>query len=126
MSASTLVAPALSLSDLSVLAPTIPVTQIQVPLCPSKANNCKKSTLEDPITDEIDRKRQKQNEAAKKSRDKKLVQLQVYKQQVEELEREKFELAVKVACLENERLSWQRKEAEMQMTIDSLRSNIFN
>lgn len=91
---------------------------------PSKANNVKRSTPEDPITEEVARKRQKQNEAAKKCRQKRLSQLQECQQKVEQSEKEKFELTVKLAVLEKEKEAWILKEQEMNLRMERLRAQL--
>jgi hypothetical protein len=91
---------------------------------PSKANNVKRSTPDDPITEEVALKRQKQNEAAKRCRQKRLSQLQEYQQKVEQSEKEKFELAVRLAVLEKEKEAWILKEREMTLRMEKLRAQL--
>jgi hypothetical protein len=91
---------------------------------PSKANNVKRSSPEDPITAEVALKRQKQNEAARRCRQKRLSQLQECQQKVEQVEKEKFDLSVRLAVLEKEKEAWILKEQEMNMRMEKLRAQL--
>jgi Basic region leucine zipper len=101
-----------------------PIVTVQYVTRPAKANNVKRSTPDDPITEEVALKRQKQNEAARKCRLKRLSKLQECEKRVEETEKEKFELSVRVAVLEKEKEAWILKEQEMNLRIDKLRAQL--
>jgi Basic region leucine zipper len=99
-----------------------PKISVQYVSRPAKANNVKRSTPDDPITEEVALKRQKQNEAARKCREKRSSKLQECEKRVEETEKEKFELSVRVAVLEKE--AWILKEQEMNLRIEKLRAQL--
>ncbi|KAI8895138.1 hypothetical protein BC833DRAFT_567745 [Globomyces pollinis-pini] len=83
-----------------------------------------KRELQDDEDVALVKKRQRQNEAAKRCREKKLNQLQAAEQQVQKFEKEKFEMAVKLAVLEKERDAWEIRERDLQQHIQSLRMQL--
>ena len=91
---------------------------------PTKANNVKRSSPDDPITEEVARKRQKQNEAAKKCRQKRISQLEEYQDRVNLAERDNFDLSVRVAVLEREKCAWIKKEKELVACRYSLKAQL--
>jgi hypothetical protein len=101
-----------------------PIVTVQYVSRPSKANNVKRSTPDDPITEEVALKRQKQNEAARKCRQKRLSKLQECERKVEETEKEKFELSVRVAVLEKEKEAWILKEQKMNLRSEKLQEQL--
>ncbi|KAI8895137.1 hypothetical protein BC833DRAFT_602369 [Globomyces pollinis-pini] len=93
-------------------------------VAPKSETICKKRELQDDEDAALFKKRQRQNEAAKRCREKKLNQLQAAQQQVQKFEKEKFEMAVKLAVLEKEREAWQARENELQRRIQSLKMQL--
>lgn len=117
--------PVASVSPLSIMSPTKKENvTLEYVSRPTKANNVKRSSPDDPITEEVARKRQKQNEAAKKCRQKRISQLQECQQKVEQSEKEKFELSVRLAVLEKEKEAWILKEKEMNLRMERLRAQL--
>jgi hypothetical protein len=70
------------------------------------------------------RKRQKQNQAAQRCRQKKLDKLHEFESQVKLLEEEKFNLSVRIAVLEQEKKDWAERESKMEMKMKSLQGII--
>ncbi|KAI8894034.1 hypothetical protein BC833DRAFT_606350 [Globomyces pollinis-pini] len=88
-------------------------------LSPIKHKTKKRSlTDEDPV---LLKKRQRQNEAAKRCREKRSNQLQMAQQQVQQIEQDKFDMAVKLAVIEKERDAWQIREQDLQQRIHQLK-----
>jgi len=80
--------------------------------------NAKKS--EDGISDDLRRKRQKQREAAKRCREKRMSALQIAEERADKAEAEKLELLVKVRVLEEAKKEWMLKEQDLQQKIFNL------
>jgi hypothetical protein len=97
---------------------------IEIKSMPRKANNVKRATPDEPITEALAKKRQKQNEAAKRCRQKRLDQLMECQNLVKKSEQEKFELSVRLAVLEKERAAWLVREAEMNARLDQLKAQL--
>ena len=97
---------------------------IEIKSMPRKANNVKRATPDEPITEALAKKRQKQNEAAKRCRQKRLDQLVECQNIVKKSEQEKFELSVRLAVLEKERSAWLVREAEMNARLDQLKAQL--
>ncbi|KAJ3323260.1 hypothetical protein HDV06_002027 [Boothiomyces sp. JEL0866] len=70
------------------------------------------------------KKRQKQNEAARRCRQKKLDQLKTYQDTLAKFEKEKFEMSVRLAVLEKEREAWVARERDLQLQVDSLKQKL--
>jgi hypothetical protein len=83
---------------------------------------CQKREAE--VDQGLHRKRQRQNEAAKRCRLKKLNQLQESQEMVKRFEQERFDMSVKLAILEKEKISWLQKEKEMEARIRLLKSQL--
>lgn len=113
-----------------ITSPALPLTPPSSVSYPEPTNDTsvssrkRRATTDENIDEALMAKRQKQNEAAKKSRQKKLNQLQEYKERAEAAEREKFELRVKVAVLEEDKASRIKKEKEMADTIAALQAKL--
>jgi len=73
-----------------------------------------------PILDERSLKRQRNTEAARKSRARKVARLQGLAQRVEELEKENQKQHTRIAVLENEKEGWMQREREHQAKIEWL------
>jgi hypothetical protein len=88
----------------------------------------KKRTLEDSCSfssdPQIVKKRQRQNEAAKRCRQKKLDQLKEAQELSQQFEKEKFEMSVKLAVLEKEKQAWLLREKDMQHQIATLKQQL--
>lgn len=69
-------------------------------------------------------KRKRQNEAAKRCRQKKLNQLQESQLLVSQYEKEKFEMAVRLAVLEKEKVGWLQREKQLNSRILALREQL--
>jgi hypothetical protein len=69
-------------------------------------------------------KAKKQNEAARKCRQKKQDQLVETQQKVQYLEKEKFDISIRLAILEKEKQSWLLRETEMQKTVKFLKNQL--
>ncbi|KAJ3273360.1 hypothetical protein HDV01_004577 [Terramyces sp. JEL0728] len=70
------------------------------------------------------KKRQKQNEAARRCRQKKLDQLKSYQDTLSNFEKEKFEMSVRLAVLEKEREAWIARERDLQLQVNSLKQKL--
>ena len=117
--------PVASVSPLSIMSPTKKENvTLEYVSRPTKANNVKRSSPDDPITEEVARKRQKQNEAAKKCRQKRISQLEEYQDRVNLAERDNFDLSVRVAVLEREKCAWIKKEKELVACRYSLKAQL--
>lgn len=79
---------------------------------------------EEDLSPELAMKRQKQNEAAKKSREKKMSILQTAVERAENAEKLNFDLSVRIAVLEEEKKGWQVKEREMEEKLELLRMRV--
>ncbi|KAJ3273361.1 hypothetical protein HDV01_004578 [Terramyces sp. JEL0728] len=69
----------------------------------------------------IVRKRQKQNEAARRCRAKKANELSEYKDLVTKLQNQLFEKDIRLAIIEKERVEWQKREQEYTRQIEMLK-----
>lgn len=96
------------------------------PYNPRKANNIKRGSVDSPISEELAIKRQKQNEgtrlnnhlAARRSREKRIEKLQGCMDQVTRAEKDKFEMAIKVAILEKEKSVWIKRETDLVRSLE--------
>jgi hypothetical protein len=76
------------------------------------------------IDEQLIKKRQRQNEAAKRCREKKLSALQEAQENAKRFEQQSFELSVKLAVLEKEQQAWVVKEKEMQQQVEMLKQQL--
>jgi hypothetical protein len=107
-----------------VFAEPIEATVYPSPISiPSPQIETKRKAVEE-IDDALLLKRQKQNEAAKRCRQKKLNQLQEAQEQARIFEQESFQLSVKLAVMEKEKQAWLMKEKEMQQQISMLKQQL--
>lgn len=80
--------------------------------------NAKKS--DEGTTEEVRNKRQKQREAAKRCREKRLGELQIAEDRAAKAEAEKLELLIRVKVLESEKKNWMEMEKQLQKEIYNL------
>jgi hypothetical protein len=72
----------------------------------------------------LTKKRQRQNEAAKRCRQKKMDLLNEAQEQARKFEQEKFEMSVRLAVLEKEKQAWLLREKEMQHELNRLKQQL--
>lgn len=76
------------------------------------------------VLDEAALKRQRNTEAARRSRFRKMVKMETLEQQVKTLEDTNSKLTVKIAILESEKSSWSAKEHELVARMHQLESQL--
>ncbi|KAJ3273362.1 hypothetical protein HDV01_004579 [Terramyces sp. JEL0728] len=106
---------------LASLATSIPaVAAVDYP-SPTSTQSLKRDYSEVEVDEALMKKRQRQNDAAKRCRQKKLNQLQECQEKAKRFEDEMFEMSVRLAVLEKERSAWLVKEKELQERVQSLK-----
>jgi hypothetical protein len=86
--------------------------------------NTNKRSFEDPIDSQLMKKRQRQNDAAKRCRQKKMDQIKEAQEMAQKFEKEKFEMSVRLAVLEKEKQAWVIREREMQHQLATLKQQL--
>jgi hypothetical protein len=81
-------------------------------------------TLAPSFEESSAKKRQRQNEAAKRCRQKKLTLIQQSQEQTKKFEQEKFEMSIRLAVLEKEKQAWLARERDMQQQLDILKRQL--
>ncbi|TPX66507.1 hypothetical protein SpCBS45565_g04439 [Spizellomyces sp. 'palustris'] len=84
----------------------------------------KRAAEDEDISDPNLRKRMKNTEAARRSRQRKMARLDTLEHQVTNLEGDKSKLLMRVAVLENERSTFQQREQELSARIASLEKQL--
>lgn len=95
-------------------------------IIPSASNKKtkRKGTNDNTDTDEVFLKKQKQNAAASRCRQKKANQMNELETQVSTLESEKFNLTLQIAALEQEKKEWISRESFLEKDIRSLQTQL--
>jgi hypothetical protein len=70
------------------------------------------------------KKRQRQNEAAKRCRQKKVTLIQQSQEQTKKFEKEKFEMSIRLAVLEKEKQAWLDRERDLQRQLNVLKQQL--
>jgi hypothetical protein len=83
-----------------------------------------KRQSEDQVDSQLIKKRQRQNDAAKRCRQKKLDQLKEAQDLAQKFEKEKFEMSVRLAVLEKEKQAWVLRERDMQHQLATLKQQL--
>jgi hypothetical protein len=94
--------------------PSPPPSHVPVP-------NLKRSS---PVETQVLQKRQRQNEAAKRCRQKKVSLIHQSQAMAKAFEEEKFQMSVQLAVLEKEKLAWISRERELQHQIATLKQQL--
>lgn len=84
----------------------------------------KRKEVEENVDDALYVKRQRNNEAARRSRERKVRRLEELEAQVHSLETEKSDLMIRLAVLDNERSSWMSRERELAHRVLALESQL--
>ncbi|KAJ3323258.1 hypothetical protein HDV06_002025 [Boothiomyces sp. JEL0866] len=91
---------------------------------PTSTNSLKREHSEVEVDEALMKKRQRQNDAAKRCRQKKLNQLQECQEKAKRFENEMFEMSVRLAVLEKERTAWLVREKELQERVQLLKCQL--
>lgn len=93
-----------------------------LPVDRAKAYTGKRKAASD--TDAVLRKRMKNTEAARRSRQRKIEKIDTLEHQVSDLERDKSELSLRVMLLENERKSFRQREQDLAARVADLEKQL--
>ncbi|KAI8800170.1 hypothetical protein BJ742DRAFT_842795 [Cladochytrium replicatum] len=118
-------------SSSSKPASTSPSRKRSRPSTASRSASPHQSTSDDEVSvpadeeeDEVVRKRQRNTEAARRSRQRKVMKMTSLEQRVKELQGENSRLGLRLAVLESERIGWVAKEAELAGKVRRLEAQL--